>query len=94
MDNIVQYHRGSVNLKIDTSIDPVHEILVLMPLYIHVQLNLFITSLFITEYSLSDINLQRTDLFPLKFPLYNRIFIITDFYHVSVNLVIRTRSFA
>ena len=28
----------------------------------------------ITEYSLTDINLQGTDLFPLKFPLYNRIF--------------------
>ena len=33
-----------------------------------------VKSLFITEYSLSDINLQGTDLFPLKFPLYNRIF--------------------
>ena len=39
-----------------------------------VQSKLFITSLFVTEYSLSDINLQGTDLFPLKFPLYNRIF--------------------
>ena len=34
---------------------------------------LFITSLFITEYSISNINMQGTDLFPLKLPLYNRI---------------------
>ena len=34
-------------------------------------------SLFITEYPLSHINLQATDLFPLKFPLYNRIFTLT-----------------
>ena len=40
----------------------------------NLQSKLFIRSLFITEYSLSDINLQRTDLFQLKFPLYNRIF--------------------
>ena len=39
-----------------------------------VQSKLFITSLVITEYSLSDIKLLGTDLFPLKFPLYNRIF--------------------
>ena len=39
-----------------------------------IQSKLFITSLVITEYSLSDINLLGTDLFPLKFPLYNRIF--------------------
>ena len=38
------------------------------------QSKLFITSLVITEYSISDINLLGTDLFPLKFPLYNRIF--------------------
>ena len=36
-----------------------------------IQSKLFITSLFITEYSLSDINLQGTDLFPLKFLFYN-----------------------
>ena len=36
---------------------------------------LFITSLVITEYSISNIKLLGTDLFPLKFPLYNRIFI-------------------
>ena len=34
----------------------------------------FQESLFITEYSLSDNNLQGADLLPLKFPLYNRIF--------------------
>ena len=39
-----------------------------------VQSKLFITSLIITEYSISDIKLLGTDLFPLKFPLYNRIF--------------------
>ena len=39
-----------------------------------VQSKLFITSLVITEYSISDIKLLGTDLFPLKFPLYNRIF--------------------
>ena len=38
------------------------------------QSKLFITSLVITEYSISDINLLGTDLFPFKFPLYNRIF--------------------
>ena len=31
-------------------------------------------SIGITEYSLSVIDLQGTDLFPLKVPLYNRIF--------------------
>ena len=41
---------------------------------IQVQSKLFIASLVITEYSISDINLLGTDLFPLKFPLYNRIF--------------------
>ena len=40
-----------------------------------VQSKLFITSLVITDYSLSDIRLLGTDLFQLKFPLYNRIFI-------------------
>ena len=35
---------------------------------------IFLTSLVITEYSISDVNLLGTDLFPLKFPLYNRIF--------------------
>ena len=39
-----------------------------------VQSKLFITSLVITEYSISNIKLLGTDLFPLKFPLYNRIF--------------------
>ena len=39
-----------------------------------IQSNLFLTSLFITKDSLSDINLQGIDLLPLKFPLYNRIF--------------------
>ena len=39
------------------------------------QSKLFITSLVITEYSISDIKLLGTDLFPLKIPLYNRIFI-------------------
>ena len=43
-----------------------------------IQSKLFITSLFITEYSLSDNNLQGTDLFPLKLPLYNRIFLLTS----------------
>ena len=38
------------------------------------QSKLFITSLFITEYSISDLKLLGTDLVPLKFPLYNRIF--------------------
>ena len=33
-----------------------------------IQSKLFITSLFITEYSISDIKLQGTDLFPLKIP--------------------------
>ena len=46
----------------------------LMTIVCVIMSKLFITSLFITEYSLSDINLQETDLFPLKFPLYNRIF--------------------
>ena len=40
----------------------------------YVQSKLFITSLIITEYSISDMKLLGTDLFPLKFPLYNRIF--------------------
>ena len=35
---------------------------------------LFITSLIITEYLISNIKLLGTDLFPLKFPLCNRIF--------------------
>ena len=39
-----------------------------------IQSKLFITSFFITEYSISAIKLLGTDLFPLKFPLYNRIF--------------------
>ena len=39
-----------------------------------IQSKLFITSLVITEYSISDINLLGTDLSLLKFPLYNRIF--------------------
>ena len=43
-------------------------------LLISVQSKLFITSFVITEYSISDIKLLGTDLFPLKFPLYNRIF--------------------
>ena len=41
---------------------------------VHVQSKLFITSLVITEYSISDINLLGTDRLPLKFPIYNRIF--------------------
>ena len=42
---------------------------------IYVQSKLFIASFVITEYSISDIiNLLRMDLFPLKFPLNNRIF--------------------
>ena len=32
------------------------------------------TPLVITEYSIFDIKLLGTDLFPFKFPLYNRIF--------------------
>ena len=39
-----------------------------------VQSKLFITSFVITEYSISDIKLLGTDLFPLNFPFYNRIF--------------------
>ena len=39
-----------------------------------IQSKLFITSLVITEYSISDIKLLGTDLFPSKFPLYNRVF--------------------
>ena len=39
-----------------------------------IQSKLFITSLVITEYSISDIKLLGTDLFSFKFPLYNRIF--------------------
>ena len=39
-----------------------------------VQSKLFIMSLVITEYSISDIHMMGTDLFPLKFPLYNKIF--------------------
>ena len=35
-----------------------------------IQSKLFITSLVITEYSISDIKMLGTDLFPLKFPLY------------------------
>ena len=38
-----------------------------------VQSKLFITSLVITEYLISDIKLLGMDLFLLKFPLYNRI---------------------
>ena len=41
---------------------------------INLQSKLFITSLVITEYSMSDINLLGTDLFTLKFPLFDRIF--------------------
>ena len=37
-------------------------------------IKLFITSLVMTEYSISNISLLRTDLFTLKFPLYNIIF--------------------
>ena len=37
-------------------------------------IKLFITSLVIAEYSISSISLLRTDLYPLKFPLYNIIF--------------------
>ena len=44
------------------------------PLKCGIQSKLFITSLVITEYSISDIKLLGTDLFPLKFPLYNKIF--------------------
>ena len=40
----------------------------------NLQSKLFIMSLFITEYSISDINCQGTDLFPLNFSLYNRSF--------------------
>ena len=39
-----------------------------------IQSKLFITSLIITEYSISNIKMLGTDLFLLKFPLYNRIF--------------------
>ena len=42
------------------------------------ELKLFITSLVTTEYSISDINLLGTDLFPLNFPLYNRINSLND----------------
>ena len=42
--------------------------------FILIKSKLLITSLFITEYSISNINLLGTDLFPLIFPLYNRIF--------------------
>ena len=35
-----------------------------------VQSKLFITSVVITEYSISDIKLLGTDLFPLKFPIH------------------------
>ena len=42
--------------------------------HMKLQSKLFITYLVITEYSISDIKLLGTDLFPLKFPLYNRIF--------------------
>ena len=41
---------------------------------VKLQSKLLITSLVITEYSISDLKLLGTDLFPLKFPLYNRIF--------------------
>ena len=44
------------------------------PYVFDIQSKLFITSLVITEYSVSDIQLLGTDLFLLKFPLYNRIF--------------------
>ena len=63
------------------------------------QSKLFIRSLVITEHSIYDINLLGTDLFPLnslfitEYSLENK-FIITEFYHVSDNFVIRTRSFA
>ena len=40
--------------------------------YVHSKL--FITSLVITEYSIPDINLLGMERYPLKFPLYNRIF--------------------
>ena len=42
--------------------------------WVLVQSKIFITSLVITEYSISYIKLLATDLFPLKFTLYNRIF--------------------
>ena len=42
--------------------------------FTNIQSKLFITSLVITEYLISDIKLLGTDLFLLKFPLYNRIF--------------------
>ena len=42
--------------------------------FIIIQSKLFITSLVITEYPISDMKLLGTDLFPFKFPLYNRIF--------------------
>ena len=43
----------------------------------YIQSKLFITSLVITEYSISDTKLLGTDQFPLKLPLYNRIFALT-----------------
>ena len=43
-------------------------------MYEKLQSKLFIASLDITEYSISNIKLLGTDPFPLKFPLYNRIF--------------------
>ena len=46
----------------------------ILTVYIYIQSKLFITSLVITDYSISDIKLFGTDLFPIKFPLYNRIF--------------------
>ena len=42
-------------------------------LLLRIQLKLFITSLVITEYSISDINLLGTDLFTLKFTLTSKI---------------------
>ena len=42
-----------------------------------IQSKLFITSLVITEYTIFDIKLLGTDLFPLKFPVYNNIHLTT-----------------
>ena len=42
--------------------------------YFVLQSKLFIMALVITEYSISNIKLLGSNLFPLTFPLYNRIF--------------------
>ena len=74
-DIVFEYIASSVQQKLWSKVTLVSVGLLAARIVIIVlQSKLFITSLFITEYLILDIKLPGTDLFPLKFPLYNRIF--------------------